>query len=95
MATISDKQNGKIQKKRTLYIDGLIKYFTDTTKDITIKNCYNYVKENFNNDDFLRTLSSEEREIVALNVEKWKQSLKTIRAFKIFLKNNEINIKKQ
>lgn len=93
---MTNKENRKIQEKRTTYIRELIQSYSDTSSDRTIEGCFDYVNDEFQDEEFLNTLTDEERSIVEPNIKNWTRlSLESLNTFRIFLKNNDIVIEKK
>lgn len=84
----------KLRKKRNEFLLGIINQFQQSEEPKTIFDCYDYVKTitNLQIDDFLNTLSEEEKQLIENRFDLWFLPLETIRTFSVFLSNNNINI---
>lgn len=84
----------ELRKKRNEFLLGIINQFQQSDEPKTIFDCYDYVKTitNLKMDNFIKTLSTEERQMVENKFDLWFIPLETIRTFSLFLTNNNINL---
>ncbi|MGG7037133.1 MAG: hypothetical protein ACI7YS_18370 [Flavobacterium sp.] len=84
----------ELRKKRNEFLLGIINQFQQSDEPKTIFDCYDYVKTitNLQIDDFLKTLSGEEKKMIESKFDLWFLPLETIRTFSVFLSNNGIKL---
>lgn len=88
-----DKLNRGIQEKRKNYIQQLItEYNTNNVRKKSSKDCFEYVKINFNNNVFERMLSNAERQKIGTGINRYKTCLHSLERFEFYLNNNQIEI---
>ena len=84
----------ELRKKRNEFLLGIVNQFQQSDEPKTIFDCYDYVKTitNLKMDDFIKTLTTKERQMVESKFDLWFLPLETIRTFSVFLSNNNINL---
>ena len=88
-----DKLNRGIQTKRKNYIQQLItEYNSNNLRKKSSKDCYEYIKNNFNNNVFERLLSDAERQKIGTKINRYKTCLYSLERFEFYLINNQIEI---
>jgi len=84
----------ELRIKRNEFLLGIINQFQQSDEPKSIFDCYDYVKTitNLQIDDFIKTLSLEEKQMIENNFDLWFLPLETVRTFSFFLLNNSINL---
>lgn len=85
-----DKIIINIQNKRATYLKGIIDDFIGSNKQIeTIQNCFSFVNNKFNKEDFIKILNQEEKDLITDNIDNWFSSLTSIDLFYGFISTIE------
>ncbi len=84
----------ELRKKRNEFLLGIVNQFQQSDEPKSIFDCYDYVKTitNLQIDDFIKTLSVEEKQMIENKFDLWFLPLETVRTFSVFLSNNNINL---
>ena len=91
---IKDKLNKVIQNKRAEYLKSIIDDFIESElENKNMQNCFSFVNNKFNKEDFMNLLNQEEKEFIGDNVDNWFSSLTSIDLFKVFITNIEYHKK--
>ena len=91
---IKDKLNKVIQNKRAEYLKSIIDDFIESElENKNMQNCFSFVNNKFNKEDFINLLNQEEKEFIGDNVDNWFSSLTSIDLFKVFITNIEYHNK--
>jgi hypothetical protein len=91
---IKDKLNKVIQNKRAEYLKSIIDDFIEfDLENKNMQNCFSFVNNKFNKEDFINLLNQEEKEFIGDNVDNWFSSLTSIDLFKVFITNIEYHNK--
>ncbi len=91
---IKDKLNKVIQNKRAEYLKSIIDDFKESElENKNMQNCFSFVNNKFNKEDFINLLNQEEKEFIGDNVDNWFSSLTSIDLFKVFITNIEYHNK--
>jgi hypothetical protein len=91
---IKDKLNKVIQNKRAVYLKSIIDDFIESElENKNMQNCFSFVNNKFNKEDFINLLNQEEKEFIGDNVDNWFSSLTSIDLFKVFITNIEYHNK--
>ncbi len=79
-----------IQNKRATYLKGIIDDFIGLDKqNETLQNCFSFVNNKFNKEDFIKLLNEEEKDLITDNIDNWFSSLTLIDLFYGFISNIE------
>ena len=89
-----DKLTQKLRKNIKGYVLNIIDEFCYSGKKQTVENCYKYTSEmvEATKEDFIKTLSKEEKELIENNSDNWFDILKSIDIFRAYLINNNIKL---
>ena len=91
---IKDKLNKVIQNKRAVYLKSIIDDFIESElENKNMQNCFSFVNNKFNKEDFINLLNQEEKEFIGDNVDNWFSTLTSIDLFKVFITNIEYHNK--
>jgi hypothetical protein len=91
---IKDKLNKVIQNKRAEYLKSIIDDFIESElENKNMQNCFSFVNNKFNKEDFMNLLNQAEKEFIGDNVDNWFSSLTSIDLFKVFITNIEYHKK--
>lgn len=84
----------ELRRKRNEFLLGIVNQFQQSDEPKSIFDCYDYVKTitNLQIDDFIKTLSVEEKQMIENKFDLWFLPLETVRTFSVFLSNNNINL---
>ena len=68
----SDKLNKFIQNKRSIYLKSIIDdYIESELENKNLQNCFSFVNNKFNQQDFVNILNQEEKEFIGNNIDNW------------------------